>query len=532
MKKDHTDTKGKEAQPQASRSAGPQPLEHASDVQTILDSLPYRIMVVNPDKTIYRVNRTFLKKRGLSNQEVLGKRCHEIRYDLEQPCSEAGRRCYMEEVREKRHFISTIHEIQTPDGQTRFDAITVSPIFDKNGNIVRFLETARDVTDRIKLEAEAQKWSIFLQNVIQSTVDGIVVVDTKGYVLIFNEGMERLTGYPAKEIMDGGHLSQFYDMDVARENMRKMRSDSFGPMGKLNPTSMTITAKNGEKIPITLTASIITIDGKEKGSVGIFTDMREVLRMEKELEDTHFQLVQSEKIASIGNMAAGIAHEINNPLSGILIYAELLKESLQGNVQHLTDIQEIIDQTLRCKQIVSELLEFSRQSVGKTSSFNVEQFMNKCLNLMIHQASFQNIKVKKYFAPDLPELVGDVGQLQQVFTNLFVNAADAMEGKGELSISATYDHERSLFLITVRDTGPGIPKEQRRSIFEMFYTTKPAGEGTGLGLSISQKIVKLHGGQIHVECPPEGGTVFTIELPCEFVESCGEQPVFVGMDEL
>jgi len=107
-----------------------------------------------------------------------------------------------------------------------------------------------------------------------------------------------------------------------------------------------------------------------------------------------------------------------------------------------------------------------------------------------------------------------------------------MEGKGELSISATYDHERSLFLITVRDTGPGIPKEQRRSIFEMFYTTKPAGEGTGLGLSISQKIVKLHGGQIHVECPPEGGTVFTIELPCEFVESCGEQPVFVGMDEL
>ena len=125
MKKDHTDTKGKEAQPQASRSAGPQPLEHASDVQTILDSLPYRIMVVNPDKTIYRVNRTFLEKRGLSTQEVQGEACHEIRYGLEQPCSEAGRRCYMEEVREKRHFISTIHEIHTPDGETRFDAITV-----------------------------------------------------------------------------------------------------------------------------------------------------------------------------------------------------------------------------------------------------------------------------------------------------------------------------------------------------------------------------------------------------------------------
>jgi two-component system NtrC family sensor kinase len=221
MEKDHTNTLGKEAQPETTHSDGPQPTEHPGDVQTILDSLPYRIMVVNPDKTIYRVNRTFLKKRGLSNQEVLGKRCHEIRYGLEQPCSEAGRRCYMEEVREKRHFISTIHEIQTSDGELRFDAITVSPIFGKNGEIVQYLETARDVTDRIKLEAEAQKWSVFLHNVIESTVDGIVVVDTKGYVLIFNEGMERLTGYPAKEIMDGGHLSQFYEMDVARKTCEK-----------------------------------------------------------------------------------------------------------------------------------------------------------------------------------------------------------------------------------------------------------------------------------------------------------------------
>ena len=150
---------------------------------------------------------------------------------------------------------------------------------------------------------------------------------------------------------------------------------------------------------------------------------------------------------------------------------------------------------------------------------------------MIHQASFQNIQIKKHFEPDLPELVGDMGQLQQVFTNLFVNAADAMEGKGELSISAAYDHEKGMFLFTVQDTGPGIPEKDRQEIFEMFYTTKPAGKGTGLGLSISQRIVKLHGGQIHVECPPGGGTIFTIELPCEFTESCGEQPVFVGMDD-
>ncbi|MFZ0451390.1 MAG: ATP-binding protein [Desulfatiglandaceae bacterium] len=508
------------------------PEKQSADVQTVLDSLPYRVMVVNPDKTIHMVNRTFLEKRNLKTNEVLGKKCYEIRYGLDQPCKESGRPCYMEEVRKTGKFIPTMHETKTPEGESRFDVITVTPIFGPNKEIVQFLETARDVTDTIRLEAKAQRSNIFLQNVIQSTVDGIVVVDTKGYVLIFNEGMEKLTGYSVEEILDGGHLSRFYDMDIARENMRRMRSRNFGPEGKLNPTSMNITAKNGETIPITLTASLITIDGQVVGSVGIFTDMRQVLRMQKELEETHFQLVQSEKIASIGNMAAGIAHEINNPLSGILIYAELLKGSLEGRDQDVQDAQEIIDQTLRCKQIVSELLEFSRQSVGKTSAFGLKQLLNKCLNLLIHQASFQNIKISKDFAPNLPEMVGDMGQLQQVFTNLFVNAADAMKGRGTLAISARYDSERSSFIIKVGDTGPGIPENQREKIFDIFFTTKPVGKGTGLGLSISQNIIKLHGGNISFSCPPEGGTVFIIELPCEFTETSTEEPVFIGMDKI
>jgi len=507
------------------------PERRDSDVQTVLDSLPYRVMVVNPDKTIHMVNRTFLERRNLKGKEVLGRHCYEIRYGLEQPCKELGRRCYMEEVRKSGQFVSTMHGFKTPAGENRFDVITVSPIFGPNEEIVQFLETARDVTDTIRLEAKAQRSNIFLQNVIQSTVDGIVVVDTKGYVLIFNEGMERLTGYSVEKILNGGHLSQFYDMDVARENMRKMKSKDFGPEGKLNPTSMNITARNGEVIPITLTASLITIEGEVVGSVGIFTDMREILRMQKELEETHFQLVQSEKIASIGNMAAGIAHEINNPLSGILIYAELLKGALEGTGQDARDAQEIIDQTLRCKQIVSELLEFSRQSVGKTSSFSLEQLINKCLNLLIHQASFQNIKIEKDYPQELPGMVGDMGQLQQVFTNLFVNAVDAMEGKGTLTISASYDTERSVFVIKVGDTGPGIPEDQRQKIFDIFFTTKPVGKGTGLGLSITQNIIKLHGGAISFRCPSEGGTVFTIELPCEFAETLTKEPVFIGMDK-
>ncbi len=500
----------------------------ALDAQTILDSLPYRVMVVNDDMSILTVNRTFLQDRNLTYKDTLGKHCYEVRYGLDKPCKEYARPCYLEEVRNTLKTTSSIHDFQDEEGRECHEVITVSPIFDENNEVAHLLEASRDVTKRIKLEREVQESHVFLQHVIQSTVDGIPVVNTKGYVIIFNKGMERLTGYSAQGIK---HLGSFYNIDVARENMRKMRSTQYGPLGKLNPTSMSITTKEGEEIPVTLSASIIEVDGKEVGSIGVFRDMRQILNMRKNLEEAHLQLVESEKIATVGRLAAGIAHEINNPLSGILIYAELLKENLKDNSEQLGDTQEIIDQTLRCKKIVSELLEFSRQSIGKPSSFHIKELITTCLNLLVNQAIFQNIQVKTEIDPDMPEIVGDMGQLQQVFTNLFINAADAMAGEGTLDIKASYDPNRSCAIIKVSDTGPGIPVHLNDKIFDIFFTTKPVGKGTGLGLSVSQNIINLHGGNITFERPPEGGTTFIIELPLEFTKPVVDEPFFIGLDE-
>ena len=499
--------------------------------QTILDSLPYRLMVVNEDMTIDMVNKPFLKENNLTYEEALRKKCYKVRYQRQWPCYEMGERCYLNEVKKTGKTVSTILELKTETGESRFDVVTVAPIFDDQGNIVQVLEAARDITDRIGLQREVQKSKIFFQNVIQSSVDGIVMVDPKGHVLIFNEGMERLTGYTAEEIMDIGHLSTFYNIDTARENMQKMRSDKHGPVGKLNPTTMSILAKSGEEIPVTLSASIIRSEGKEVGSVGTFTDMREILQMRRDLGDAHLQLVQSDKIASVGRMAAGVAHEINNPLAGVLIYAELLKESLKDHPEDLEDVDEIIKQTLRCKKIVSELLEFSRQSIGSQSAFDLEKLINTCLNLLTKQAAFQDIRIIKKIEPGMPTMLGDMGQLQQVFTNLFINASDAMEGVGKLHINAEFLSEESRFFIRISDEGPGIPVEMQDKIFDIFYTSKPVGKGTGLGLSISQNIINLHGGSIRFECPREGGTTFIIELPLESTETNVGEPLFIGLDK-
>ena len=387
----------------------------------------------------------------------------------------------------------------------------------------------RDLTERIEIERELRKANSFLNNIIQSSVDGIVVVDTKGNVLIFNEGAERILGYEAAEVL--GHskvLCEFYDIQLAREMMRRMRSNQYGPPGKLNPSRISFTSKSGEEVPVNFSAAIITEGGQEIGSVGIFTDLREHERMRRELDDlrenermrleleeTQRQLVQAEKIASLGRLSAGVAHEINNPLAGVLIYADMLMKELKGNEQWCQDLQEIINQTLRCKQIVARLLEFSRQSLDERVLFDVNEIIGQCVALLQHQSLFHNVEIIQNLESDLPQILGNPGELEQVFTNLMLNATDAMEGGGRITISSASELEAKQVVLTFTDTGPGIPLEIRGKIFEPFFTTKPVGVGTGLGLSIVYGVIQRHGGSIETESPPDGGTTFIIRLPLE-----------------
>jgi two-component system NtrC family sensor kinase len=374
----------------------------------------------------------------------------------------------------------------------------------------------RDLTSRILMERELHKTNAFLTNIIQNSVDGIVVVDTKGTPLIFNEGAERILGYKAEEMLGNAeNFRRFYPAEKAAEMMRRLRSDEYGPPDKLNTTQMTFINKNGEEVPVNFSAAIIRERGQEVASVGIFSDLREILKVHEELEATQSQLVHTEKIASLGRMAAGVAHEINNPLAGILIYAELLQRDLAANDVHRENIEVIINQTMRCQQIVHRLLDFSRQSLGEKKLFDVNDIINRCVELISHQAFFHNITVVRNLDPFLPQIVGDPGQLQQVFTNLLLNAADAMNGQGQITVASSPTPAQDGIILTFTDTGSGIPPEILDKIFEPFFTTKPPGKGTGLGLSIVYGVIQRHGGTISAESPLTGGTTFTITLPLE-----------------
>jgi two-component system, NtrC family, sensor kinase len=305
--------------------------------------------------------------------------------------------------------------------------------------------------------------------------------------------------------------------------MKKLRSSEGGRAGKLSSTQVTLITKKGESLPSNLSASIIfDEEGQEMASVGIFTDLRERFRMERELEETHLKLLHSEKMASLGKLAAGVAHEINNPLGGILIYANILQEEMPRDDPRWEDLKQIIDQTLRCKEIVRELLDFSRQTKHRWVQCNVNQALQQTISLLGKQALFQNVQIVNEIDPRLTQIIADPGQINQVIINLMTNAVDAMNGKGILTVRTYPLPEEKMIGLAISDTGCGIPGENLSRIFDPFFTTKDTGKGTGLGLSTVYGIVEEHGGTIEVRSDIGQGTTFVLKLPIRGPKAEGE----------
>ncbi|NNG17490.1 MAG: HAMP domain-containing protein, partial [Gemmatimonadales bacterium] len=237
----------------------------------------------------------------------------------------------------------------------------------------------------------------------------------------------------------------------------------------------------------------------------------------RELADMQARVAQSERLASLGMLAAGVAHELNNPLGGITALTALTLEELPQDDPNRENLEEVVRQGERCGEIVKGLLEFSRQSAAGTERVDVNEVIGDTLELIGKQAAFFNVRVVEELAAQLPAVTADRSQLQQVFMNVFMNAVQAMEGSGVLTVLTTRN-EDGIVEIQISNTGRGIPENEIDRIFDPFYSTK-GGEGTGLGLSIAYGIVTKHGGTISVASEPGEQTTFTIRLPATLVSA-------------
>jgi two-component system NtrC family sensor kinase len=246
----------------------------------------------------------------------------------------------------------------------------------------------------------------------------------------------------------------------------------------------------------------------------------EIQKKTSEIMKAHDQLINAEKLASLGRMAAGVAHELNSPLTGIVTFSHLmLKRIPRENTQDIEDLEVIIEQAERCSKIIKGLLGFSRKTSAEKVFTNINTLTENTISMVRNQAKFYNIKFNLNFDEFLPPIATDPNQLQQVFINLLINAADAMNERGQVTVSTRVSSDtasgKKYVEIEFTDTGPGIPEEHLGRVFEPFFTTKPAGKGTGLGLAVSYGIIKKHNGNIFVRSEIGKGASFFVRLPVE-----------------
>ncbi len=340
---------------------------------------------------------------------------------------------------------------------------------------------------------------------IDSADDWISIKDNKGrYVIVnpvvanaFNRKVEDFIGKTVEEVLppDLARMIKMHDQQVA-ETKRHLAWDEIVLIDGIEHHFQ------AKRFPLTDFEGSVT---------AICTIMRDV-SSEKELRD---QLVQAVKLAAIGQLAAGVAHEINNPLTGILAFAEDMKDDLSYDDPHFEDVKVIIRETLRCRDIVRNLLDFARQEAPKLENVNPNDVIDRAMLLIERLPQFRNISIQKNIKTDIPHIQGDPQQLQQVILNLMLNAVEAMDGKGSIVLTTEYDRRHDRCTISVEDDGPGIPENMIDKIFEPFFSTKGTN---GLGLAISWGIVERHHGTIEIDMAGSGGAIFRVLLPATYLK--------------
>lgn len=492
--------------------------ERYRELSTFLNSIlesatQYAIMALDFKGQIMEFNRGAERLFGWSKQEVLGKENIGITIPAEQ--REKGIQKQIASRTRAEGLCELEMERIRKDG-SRFPAHSVvTAMLDPEGRVSGFVEIVRDLTRRRLLERQLRETKEFLENVMASSVDGIVTTDLKGHITFLNRGMEEMLGYAREELL-GTHISKLYVRGIqeAREIMDALRSRQ-----RVENYEMQILRKDQEVLSIINSASLLRDgEGNIIGTVGVFKDLTQQKRLEAKLKETQAHLVEASKLRALGELVAGVAHELNNPLMASQTILHVMEKELHQDCPNKDRLEVIRRCNERIARIVDHLREFSRQARPELRPLDINLPVENALLITGQQLLDHQIHLEKRLARDLPPVMADPNQMEQVLLNLISNARDALdetEGYKELLIQTTQEERggSSWVVVTVKDTGPGIPPQILEKVMEPFFTTKPVGRGTGLGLSLCFKIVEDHRGVLEIRSRVGIGTEVRVLLP-------------------
>jgi PAS domain S-box-containing protein len=461
---------------------------------------------------------------GYSRQEMTGRTTTFLHID------EMALRKFQDQVYpaiSERGFVHLLEfQMKRKDGQVFPTENSVIPLEDQKGNRIGWVSVVHDITERKRAEEALQKYATdleemvsertaelahttaFLNNILDSSTEyAIVAADLEGTILNWNTGAKNIFGYDAQEVIGKVKVNIFYEKNVLRGKKGKniLRGLFDIKSNKVNSNSLKLARKNGKHFPADITATYMKdAKGRKIGILAIIRDVTERKMLER-------QLIQSEKLAGIGTLAAGIAHEIRNPLSIINTSNYLLRDEIIGKTEEIENLLGDIEGGIkRTQTIINNLLDFSRPAACELESVDLRNLMQQILSLEGRALSTQNIKLKSDLN-DVPKVLANLDSLKHIFLNLLMNAAQSMPKGGTLGIKTYQEDER--VTVEISDTGIGIAEKDVSKIFDPFFTTKEPGKGTGLGLAFVHSEIERMGVTIRVASKPKFGSTFTVEFP-------------------
>lgn len=354
---------------------------------------------------------------------------------------------------------------------------------------------------------EVERLKEFSENIVESVNVGILAADFADRVESWNSQMEKLTGLSREQAM-GRTLEEIFPAELCVHFGEARQATDVYNVYKFNlrpSAGLLLSGETRESILNLAIAPLVSKDNEQIGRLIIIDDVTNQADLER-------RLVQADKLSSIGLLAAGVAHEVNTPLAVISTYAQLLTKQVAGDLQKASLAEKIAKQTFRASEIVNSLLNFSRAGAAEFADVELNRVIRETASLIQHQLDKSRVQISLSLAEPLPAIRGNAGKLQQVFLNLLLNARDAMEGGGRLTVTTCVAADGKV-RVDVEDSGQGIAPDHLARIYDPFFTTKGAKKGTGLGLSVTYGIVQEHGGTIEVDSQLGRGTCFSLEFP-------------------
>ena len=468
---------------------------------SIIESIPSSLLTIDHNLRVVSANRNFLQKARRSESDTIGRRINEVFSLAVLVSSRLEER--ITEVFETGRSSRGGEMERLPGLFGRVYFYRISPLKDEKGEVKSVVLFMDDVTEQKRLSEEVRRVERHLASVVDSAHDLVASVDAEGKLLTWNKAAEQASGFRFREVRDR------YLPDLCVEEDRQKMGSWLAQLarGRFTEKSMeaNLGTKGGEAVPISWAGSRMLDDERKiVGLVAVGRDLTE----RKQLEA---QLIQSAKLTSLGVMAGGIAHEIRNPLAISSAATQLLLEQPDDEKFREEAAERIYSGIQRASYIIENLLKFARPPEERMEPMDINETLEETLSLLANQLKVQRVELRKDFAPDALPVVGNKSLLQQVFSNMILNACNAMPDGGKLTV-ATRATEAGVE-IQFADTGVGVPPEHLSKIFDPFFTTMPVGKGIGLGLSISYSIIQRHQGTIEVASAVDQGTVFTIRLP-------------------